>query len=82
MGDFSLNDALGNVLNTWQQVEGIRLQSKLTRAAIRDGDLDAAARYSDPQAKAGDYAAAPNARGIPVIYLLLGAVALYLIVKD
>lgn len=71
-GDVSagINAVMAPLLSTWQAVESIRLQNKLANAAIRAGDLESAAQYSNQQALDTRNAAPPA--GIPAGVLLLG----------
>lgn len=83
--DNNLGNAMNGLLETYKQVQGINMQRRLVNAQIRANDLDAAAFYSDPQAKAGSYAPAPASPmdGIPPWALLVGGgLALYLLIKD
>lgn len=83
--NLDLNGTLNGLLQTWQAVEGIKLQKQITRAMVRDGDLFEAAQYQDAQAKAASYADIPGARPMmisPTLLLIGGGVLLYLLLKD
>lgn len=79
----SIKDTFGDLLATYQQIEGLKLQKRLADAQLSLASAALPSAYQDAQAKAGSIAYEPGAVS-PALVIGLGlaaAVAVYLIVK-
>lgn len=79
-----VSDKLGGYVDIYRQISEINLEKRIAKAAISLQSAGLPTYPMDAQAKAGAYStgAEPQDNGMMMGVLLVGAVALFLILKD